>query len=532
MPGQEVKMGPFSKGLHNSSGSGEFIDDAELFDLVNLEVDLDGSLANRPAILTTTPGGIATRFKIIGTFFPSGGQRYLVVSYGTSFGTTGLYNIAANSITVSRAIKSNDSVQYNNNCYIVPASDATAGTGGYWNSAVTPAWTASTNMPNGDCAVIFKDRMCISAGLAAPSISDSFVYYSCLLHPETWVGDPTPPAGDVKTNDAGNFSVEQGNGQRAISIIVMNNDLVVFKEHSTFRWTFSSDPTKGDLSKISSTIGTPTINCVVSFDNNNLYLLHDNSVYELYNYSFTDLSNTIRMDPVVDSDIYSDSNYGLTIFRTRLFVRYFNQLYVFSLQTGRWSRWSSVRKFITLTELPNPQGQDVAYASSISISAPNLLLSIVDDRTTNVGTVENFNCSIITKTYDFDISWAFKVMFWWGMTIATLGQTTVVANVPNATFNYTWNELAAIYPSWQTAKDAGIKWSNNPPTIANSSYPAEKGSFARKFLKFNKKVRFRQIFFTVTTNVVNNFSAGDSCVRIYDMTAFVNQKETVVARTT
>jgi hypothetical protein len=530
MPGTQVKLGPFNKGLHNSAGSGEYIDDAELFDLVNLEVDSDGSLANRPAISSFNMPTVGGRFKIIGYFNPTGSQQYLVLSYGTTFSTVGLFSLLTNTVVVSRALKSNVAVQYNNRIHIIPASDATPGTGGFYDGSATPAWTAVGSMPRGDDAIIFKDRLFITAGLAAPAASDSTLNYSCFLHPEVWVGDATP--GVVKTNDASFVNIEKGNGQRLISVLIMGSDLVLCKEHSTFRISYGGTPSSGDLVKVSGTIGTPTLHCAVTYDNNNIYILHDTSVYEMYNYTFTKLSTNLSMTMVPDTDIYSDATYGLTLFRNRLFVRYYSKQYVYSLTIGKWSRWTTFKKFNNLYVVPSASGPDTAYAASVSITIPPYLFSILDDRVANIQSGESFNCSITTKTYDFDLSYSFKVMFWWGMTIATSGLCSGIVNVPNAAPNMTWAMLAQQYASWQDANTAGVVWAINPPISINTpAIPTERGPYARKFLKFNKKIRFRQLYFTVTTQCLPN-TIGDACVRIYDISAFLKQKETVVAQTT
>jgi len=83
-----VKMGPFIGGMRNSSGLGENIADNEVYDLTNLEVDLDGSLVNRPAIgdLTinwTTGGSVApspiTNLRVIGRYIPNDGRTFIVL---------------------------------------------------------------------------------------------------------------------------------------------------------------------------------------------------------------------------------------------------------------------------------------------------------------------------------------------------------------------------------------------------------------------------------------------------------------------
>ena len=81
MPGEATKLGPFTGGLHNSA-AGEFIDDKELYELVNLEVDNDGSLVNRPEIrlLSIAPVGITMAgCSILGVYLPNDGRKFLIV---------------------------------------------------------------------------------------------------------------------------------------------------------------------------------------------------------------------------------------------------------------------------------------------------------------------------------------------------------------------------------------------------------------------------------------------------------------------
>src|SRR6478735_10442737 len=77
-----VRLGPFHGGLRNSSGLGENIADNEVYDLTNLEVDLDGSLVNRPAIGTLAITGVSptTNLRIIGRYRPNDGRVFLVVT--------------------------------------------------------------------------------------------------------------------------------------------------------------------------------------------------------------------------------------------------------------------------------------------------------------------------------------------------------------------------------------------------------------------------------------------------------------------
>jgi hypothetical protein len=57
------------------------------------------------------------------------------------------------------------------------------------------------------------------------------------------------------------------------------------------------------------------------------------------------------------------------------------------------------------------------------------------------------------------------------------------------------------------------------------------GRYARKFIKLFKKVRFRQVYFTVVFDVITNGGIADASLRIYDLTVLIKQKETVVKET-
>jgi hypothetical protein len=177
--------------------------------------------------------------------------------------------------------------------------------------------------------------------------------------------------------------------------------------------------------------------------------------------------------------------------------------------------------------------------ASVSQSTGGLFYQY-DNRVTNLGN-ETFNCSIVTKTYDFDLAWAYKVMFWWGVSIATSGGTTAQVVIPNAGSNYTWNNIqVAATPdgSWGAAHNVPIRWNNTPvigwPVAPVTPISMNLPPYGRKFLKLQKKVRFRQLYFTITTPAIINATAinADSTVRIYSISVFLNKKEVVVRTTT
>jgi hypothetical protein len=249
------------------------------------------------------------------------------------------------------------------------------------------------------------------------------------------------------------------------------------------------------------------------------------------------MSQKIALTKVIDPQFRADSMLGLTIFRDRMFVRYYATLYVYNLRTATWSTWtggSPNRRFSWVFGLPSAAGSyDTAYAApALASGVSSLIYFFRDDRLEGVGgtagsNVENFSCSLTTKTYDFDVPQSYKSLFHWGVAMATNGNTTGTVQVPNTKVNPTWNSV--LTRTWDDA--LAFSWDNNTQVLASDVIPPERGPWARKYLKFaTGKRRFRQIFFSLDTVALAG-SAGDAAVRIFDMTSFMLERETVFKRT-
>lgn len=527
--GVATKLGPFTGGLHNSSGSGEFIGDDEVYELVNMEVDADGSLVNRPQInnFTITAGGLdVTSMSFIGTYQPTDGRKFIVanlpvpakvVLIDTSSGVI-------NSVPSATGLISTACIQYANKLYVVPDAGSTV-PGGFFD-APTPStitWTAVASMPQGQAVAQYRERAWIACGLSATSNTSRF-FFCNVADPSTWSGTDF-------------VDVVPGNGQKLVSLIRLGNDLILFKEHSTHRFTYTSDPRKAELTEIDSTIGCPGINCVVTYNNNTIYTIHDNSVYELFQFTYTRISALINMDQVTDLTMYAKDQYGLTSHRDRLFVRYYSKLYVYSLRVKRWSTWETTKTFSKVVVIPSASvGLDTAYAHSASSTNAGKGFSFQDNRRTlysGAGDVTNevFTARIKTRTYDFDVPENYKVQFWWGVSIATSGNFTATMTIPNANPNISWAQAQAQYGSWGAAIAAGVTWGGASNIMITSTVSPTLGAYARKFVKLPKKVRFRQVFYTLVCDVITNGGIADASLRIYDLTVHVKQKQAVVKGT-
>jgi hypothetical protein len=529
MPGEATKLGPFTGGLHNASGSGEFIQNEELYDLTNLEVDTDGSLVNRPQINQFLVSGVAPNgnaWQFIGTYLPSDGRQF-IVAYLPAVNLVKLIDTATNTLSAASAVtKALCCIQYGNKLYVIATPDSING-GGYFDvpTPTTTSFTAAASMPRGEAVAQYRERIWIACGMSATSNTSRF-FFSAVADPTSWTGTDF-------------IDVAPGNGQKLVSLVRLGNDLVLFKEHSTHKFTYTTDPRKAELNEIDATIGVPAINCNVVYNNNTIYTLHDNAVYELFQYTYTRISALISMEQVTDLDLFAKDQYGLTLHRDRLFVRYFKNLYVYSLRVKRWSRWVSDRKFSHLVVIPSATvGLDTAYTTSASQAKPAEAYSFQDvrnvDYTGNVGVPPNaevFQGIIQTKTYDFDVPHVYKVHFWWGIAVATSGKFTGTLVIPNANKNMTWREALTSYGVWSVAIAAGQQWASNTPiTISKTIYPTL-GRYARKFIKMLKKVRFRQVYYVIVFDIVTNGGVADAALRLYDLTVLIKPKETVVRET-
>ena len=520
MGGTPKTLGPFKGGLNNAAGLGEYIEDEELFQLNNLEVDIDGSLANRPAIRRLRVATSSFHFQIIGTYKAVDGNTYLCATTPGGNAVVQMINSKTGAYAVSAGGASMDSVcavQWKDRMYVI--SNNPVKNGGYFTySAGNFTWVPVATMPTGESATIYRQRLFIAAGIGASTFS-SRLYYSAVNDGANW-----PVAGTVDIDD--------GNGEKLTCIIGMANDILCFKEHSTYRYGFQSDPAQAELSKISGTIGVPNFACAATYDNNNIYLMHGDAVFELFNYTFTEISQKAKFTQKLDITLLPGETFGLTCFRNRLFVRFYSDVYVYNIKTQSWSTWSSTRKFSRLYVIPSADvGLDFAYAHPATTDDNGYLYFFQDDRITGVGGTgssgEQFKCSLTTKTYDFDIPYQFKVQYYWAVDLATSGPTDFAAILPNAMLNNTWNYQKDTY-TWDSAASQ-LTWDTGGDVTIYHDENAAVGRYRRKYIKLEKKIRFRQVYYTISTDAIAN-SVGDSSVRIYDIISFLEPKEHVSKR--
>lgn len=417
---EEIRLGPFVGGL-NTFSDPTAIADTEISELLNFELDIDGSLVNRPPIApigAAVPGSEGFGIDVLGFFEADGGAKYLIASNRNN--STYYFN-GATWILITDKLAASAVVQYRNKAWLVaPIGSATDG--GSWSPA--QAFAPDANMPKGGCAAAYKDRIFIGPGSNAPS-DGARLYLSDLN--AVW------PA----TKNF--FNVGAGDGQNIVDLAIYSDSIVVFKQGSTYRYAYSNSPANGSTVPISYNIGALTKGCYAAYQNQ-LFVLFDNKVYEFSSFNYNELNIKVPLKAVNPSAVLAESA-SISAWSDRVIVEYFDQTYVYSLRTRSWTIWdSNVAPFLgRFWAIPGRQtSEPTAYTYSTAKSG-YLGLFIIKDAITS--TQEEMLCRVVTKNYDYLNSARFKRLMGWGVdTISKIKIDAYAIPVTYAT-DITWDRL-------------------------------------------------------------------------------------------
>lgn len=371
----------------------------------------------------------------------------------------------------------------------------------------------------GSALAIYKDRLWIVQGKDANQEIASRLIFSD-------AGNPSTYAAATQFID-----VNKGDGQKLIDLQVYADNLMLFKEHSTYAFQFTSSPADGELIKTNNVIGASFKHCMVPYENS-IFVFHTGKVYEMNgNYDYLRLNSKVPFEYDSSSPATRAEDVSLSLFGDRLVVRYFNRTYVYGLRTRTWSRWVSqslnLHNFGRLVGIPSNVSTnqlDLYYAGSSVRSNENVYI-LKDgynssDRESD-GTNYDIQCTITTKIYDFANSHSFKRMTWWGADVETGQIASGYANPVIYSFVTTWgnlfnnNKLPSELSTWDAPVSTAVV-----PTVTGTP-----GTLNRVFLKFNKGLRYRQISFTLTLETIG--TTADGPARIFTFTMFTKPKETV-----
>lgn len=520
MPGKPIKLGPFVGGL-NTSSDPTSINDAEVADIVNLELDIDGSLVSRPPIQTVADLSATwtDRIKLLGVAVFNG-DPYLIGANASGI----FYYLSGAWTAITTTQTASSMAQYAGNVYLLSPPNATHDVGvwspsGGFNGANHPNFiTMSGTDRGGSNVIIFKNRAFYIPG-NSKSVNESRLIFS----------DPANASGFTQTTQF--IDVNPGDGQKLIDACVYDDNLILFKEHSTYVLSYTSKPDDAELLNISKVIGATTANCVVQYENS-IFVYHDGDIYEMVNYDFQKINIKVPFQYDSTAPSARSENVFLSIMGDRLIVRYYNRIYVYGLKTKTWSRWASksddLHNFGVLVGLPQdvPNRLNNEYYAGSCVSSNEKFYRIKDgytlaDTESASGTPFDIECTLTTKTYDMADAYQYKKMNWWGVDAST--NRTVVANANPVTFLFksTWAALSEY--TWGDL----MTWGNPLTTNASNSTVANPtGTTAlRRFIKFPKALRFRQINYKLT--FLTDGSTAQGPVKVFSAVVFGNQKATL-----
>lgn len=555
-----VTIGPFKGGLNNVSQAGESTD-TEVVDLVNMGLTMDGALTSRPPMKIITGYGTAhDSIEILGVYRESIQMWHLIVQHRQTNGWVitawPLGDYSAHTVirsTINIFNKASAFVQVNDWGYFSAQPSPSAGLIGFkWKPNST--YTELPQMPRGTCMVSFKNRLWITGQVDA--VNSSRIWFSKI------------DAGGIKVDEWNTavdyFDVAPGEGGYSTALVALNSSLIIFKNDGAWRFSFSSTPAKGVVDKISGTVGAANKNVVVEF-NNLVYSYDQGKLYELVNNTFSAINKKIEFREDNEA-VHLATGTDLSVVGTNIVFRYFNAIYVFSGETGTWSQWRSKigipGKFIELPSDSNSSKSSVYYAPTKGATDREgtpvdyyRLMTLSQDYS-SVTPVEDIECVVRTKAYDYKAPAVYKRLFWWGidhkssLTFTASAIPVIKKRIP------TWGELKPRYAlnplqplegfmpladaptegrisgyTWGELKRGTwgnlLSWKGLITSVSDSfDVTNEQTDNGRIFSKIKKSLRFRQISYEIRMHTKGNASTGP--VKIFSLITYVAAKHNVV----
>jgi hypothetical protein len=167
----------------------------------------------------------------------------------------------------------------------------------------------------------------------------------------------------------------------------------------------------------------------------------------------------------------------------------------------------------------------ILIGSFISAPNTNVIPNMQFDNLTisNMANVRaDIQCEIKTKNFDMAVSSQYKRLWWWGADVISNRDILGIATPIVASFSVTWAQLEAF--TW--AQLEAFTWAqplSNVPGI--STTVVTNSGTARRFVKFNKSLRYRQINFYV--KLLTDGSTGQGPARLFTLQITTAPKEGV-----
>lgn len=481
-PRRAATLGPFNKGLNTFSDPSAVPDDG-LSELLNMELDLDGSLKSRPPfhdVGIDMPLGASGNMTLLGFYYANSGAEYLIASDGLS---KTYYMAGGTWALLTDTFAATAMTQFDDKAWLLSPVGA-VNPGGHWSPS--GGFVAEPNMPRGTVIVAFKFRLWVAQGEQAIANSSRLFFSKVLGVTPFW------PV------NAEFIDIARGDGQSIVAVRKYYQSLLIFRTSSIYRFEYATDPVGGVIEESVPNIGLDSRWSLAAYENY-FYFSYDDRAYEFLNGRAQTISQAITFETSSSRSGYTVP-LAVSIFNGRAIFTFYDTLYVFSTVTRTWSRWrmpsrGSIGRILERRNNGSFPPQAYAMSGARTLGATKSpLYRITDDLSSDF---EEFDCVVRTKVYSFDAPHQFKRLFWWGLDgIYRMG--VKAAAIPIAYGGQvTWGDLI----------DRGLTWGDllfgtwgrpaSPGLIIETDQPDAGATAQRKFTKFRKGTRFRQIQFQV-----------------------------------
>ena len=523
----------FTGGLNNYWDQSAIADN-ELASIVNMEFTTNGALISRPPIYKETSGGTPVTtpvagqaIDIIGTYIKNDGTRYLVV---TTTAKTWIYSVTAKTWTEIAAFKASDCTQYLNKIVLC---STTAGQGGYWENGT---FTNTPTMPALGGIELFQTRF-FGYGVQGTATAN-IIYWSNI--------STAGPSGESTSvwnwltaeNNLMYVEIGGGDGQWITAIAQGYNDIVIFRNRSTYRYSYGDVPEEGTMQAMQQDIGAESRRSVVKFENAH-FVLSGGILYKYQNWLYYPLNAAKVKFETYDYD--KRFQHAVSIVGRRCIVFHNGGVFSYNLDTETWSEWESTSRVAYFWTVPRRSEElEESLFYGISGGTADFSLWRIEDQPYSAVGTEDMKCSIRTKIYDFQSPVEWKRLFMWTADIATAKPVKAIVYpvaLPETAAQLSWDQISKDYAdetgfktwddlSYDTLGDITYgTWDN----LAKPSGGIEtlvdsfvSGAVLRIEAKLNQSLRFRRIYFELYLDC--DGTASTSPVQVFSITPMIGSK--------
>jgi len=531
----------FTGGLNNYWDQSSIANN-ELADIINFEFTTSGSMMSRPAIYPEKKSGnvvytpvTGQAVDIIGTYIKADGTRYLVA---TTTAKTWIYQVETQLWTEIATFAATDSTQYLNKIVL---SSATAGQGGYWENGT---FTNTPTMPALGGIELFQTRF---FGFGVQGTATANIVYWTNVSTAGPSGESTSVWNWLDANlNYMYVEIGGGDGQWITAMAQGYNDIVIFRNRSTYRYSYGDVPEEGQMQVMQQDIGAESRRSVVKFENAH-FVLSGGILYKYQNWLYYPL-NAQRVKFETYDNFTRRFQHAVSIVGRRCLVWHNGSMYAYNLDTDTWSEWESTARVAYFTTVPR-RSEESAESLYFGIAGDSLqqqqgltdfcLYRIEDSATSAVGS-EEFVCYLKTKIYDFDTPVEWKRLYFWAADLATarsvragvvpvaLTERPIAVNWDELSQEgqydnqfYNWDELSRtdgadlVFSTWDRPKQPGTVESvirDIPST----------GAPVRLEAKLDNALRFRRIYFELYLSC--DGTASTSPVQVFSIMPMIGAK--------